>query len=204
LNSPTIFLLSPAHCGGRRTATLARPEAAFDLAVRVREDGGAPLGEVFSFLSGLYFRGKMAYAKAFSRPPPGVPPTLIISCGRGLLSPETRVRLADLSEFAEVDVNGANGRYTAPLLSDLRALAGGLPEGTRVVLLGSIATTKYVEVMLSVLGDRLHFPEEFIGKGDMSRGAMMLRAAESGDELRYVVAAGALRSNAGRVRPALG
>ena len=36
-------------------------------------DGGAPIGEVFSFLSSLYFRGKLTYAQRFAAPPTGVP-----------------------------------------------------------------------------------------------------------------------------------
>ena len=43
--------------------------ATFDLAVRLRGPGGAALGEVFSFMSGLYFRGKLAYARTFPAPP---------------------------------------------------------------------------------------------------------------------------------------
>ena len=60
-----VFLLSPASCHGERARLLLRDEACFDLALRLRGEG-APLGEVFSFLSGLYFRGKLAYARAFA------------------------------------------------------------------------------------------------------------------------------------------
>ena len=65
-----IFLLSPASCGGKRAALLFNDRAEFDIARRVREGTGAPLGEVFSFLSGLYFRGKITYARAFQNAPP--------------------------------------------------------------------------------------------------------------------------------------
>src|SRR5438132_13806102 len=54
-----IFLLSPAHSGSERAKMLLSDRAHFDLAVKVRH-GGAPLGEVYAFLSGLYFRGKLA------------------------------------------------------------------------------------------------------------------------------------------------
>ncbi|HEY6929256.1 MAG TPA: hypothetical protein VJA66_06235, partial [Thermoanaerobaculia bacterium] len=63
-----IFLLSPASCSGARARMLLRRQARFPLAERVRRPEGAPLGEVFSFLSGLYFRGKHTYAQAFARP----------------------------------------------------------------------------------------------------------------------------------------
>jgi hypothetical protein len=54
------------------------------------------------------------------------------------------------------------------------------------VLLGSIASGKYVELLTSVLGRRLLFPGDFVGRGDMSRGGLMLRCAREGRELRYV------------------
>src|SRR5690606_20239197 len=60
-----VFLLSPAHCGGRRAQLLLNEAAEFPLAQRIRSPEGAPLGEVFSFLSGLYFRGKLTYARRF-------------------------------------------------------------------------------------------------------------------------------------------
>ncbi len=57
--------------------------------------------------------------------------------------------------------------------------------GLEVVLLGSVATGKYVDVLLEALGDRLVFPIEFLGRGDMSRGAMLLRAVREERELEY-------------------
>ncbi len=57
----------------------------------------------------------------------------------------------------------------------------------RIVLLGSVATAKYLDVLSGVFGDRLSFPSDFVGRGDMSRGALMLRAAAAGAELEYVV-----------------
>ncbi len=193
---PTIFLLSPAHCGGRRAATLFRSGASFDLARRVRVAGGAPLGEVFSYLSGLYFRGKLIYATHFSRAPMSTAGVQIITSSRGLLAPSARIKLDDLAEFAEVEVDPANPRYADPLLADLRAMAAALPTRCRIVLLGSIATSKYVDPLSSVFGDRLCFPESFIGIGDMSRGAILLRSAAAGVELTYQPATGALRSRA--------
>lgn len=194
MSAPTIFLLSPAHSGGKRAALLARPEAAFPLAERLRSDAGAPIGEVFSFLSGLYFRGKMAYAVRFAAPPPGLPGALVITTNRGLLATSTPIRPADLAGFAEVPVDLRDPRYREPLEGDVRRLARAAPTGSRIVLLGSIATTKYVELLLSELRGRLCFPEPFVGMGDMQRGALMLRAAERGEELPYTAAAGVLRA----------
>src|SRR5690606_12169773 len=81
-----VFLLSPASCGGRRAQLLLREAADFPLARRLRSDG-APLGEVFSFLSGLYFRGKLTYATRFARPPQGVRGVHVITTSSGLLDP---------------------------------------------------------------------------------------------------------------------
>ena len=72
-----VFILSPASCAGQRARLVFNASARFDLAVRLRSPEGAALGDVFSFLSGLYFRGKLAYARAFAAPPPGVPFTAV-------------------------------------------------------------------------------------------------------------------------------
>lgn len=192
----SIFLLSPAHCGGRRAELLMRPEASFELVERFRASSGASLGEVFSFLSGLYFRGKIAYADRFSAPPPGMEGMLVITTNRGLLHPGTPLHPGDLAAFGSVGIDLRDERYRLPLESDVRALAAMTPADTRFVLLGSIATAKYVELLLESLGERLCFPEPFIGMGDMQRGALLLRAAERGEELPYVRASGAVRSRA--------
>jgi hypothetical protein len=175
-----VFLLSPASTSGRRAQILLRREARFDLAVRVR-NGGAPLGEVFSFLSGLYFRGKLTYANAFA-PAGGV---FIITPSDGLVPPDRLVGLSDLERFASVPIEAKQPRYRAPLLRDLGALAEAAP-GAEVVLLGSIATDKYVEPLTTAFGERVRFPSEFAGRGDMSRGGLLLRCVEESRELAYV------------------
>ncbi|HMH26912.1 MAG TPA: hypothetical protein VK542_10055 [Gemmatimonadaceae bacterium] len=181
-----IFLLSPASSGGKRAALLLNDRAAFDIAKRVRSDEGAPLGEVFSFLSGLYFRGKLTYARAFASPPPSETSGVhLITATDGLWSPTKRVTLSDLERFATVPIDAKEPLYRLPLERDAERLAGSVGEGCEVVLLGSIATRKYVDVLEPIFGDRLLFPMEFIGHGDMARGAMLLKRAASGDELTY-------------------
>ena len=172
-----IFLLSPAHCGGERARLVFNPDARFDLAQRLRAAPGAPLGEVFSFLSGLYFRGKLAYAQAFARPPAGRPGVLVITPTDGLVLAEEPVDFERLRRFAEVDIAVANARYMEPLLRDARRLAEALDARCDVVLLGSIATPKYLEPLLAAFGERLRFPADFVGRGDMSRGGLLLRCA---------------------------
>lgn len=232
--APRIFLLSPANCSGRR-GTLLRTHAARgggegpvgtvrELAARLAGEG-APVGEVFAFISGLYFRGKLTYARAFTAS------ALVITPSRGLLGPDTLISLEQLEEFAATSVDPENARYRAPLERDLvrllvspgseapdapvaRGASGATAgaTGTRtakrtrthamepasgapaeVVLFGSIATGKYVDVLLPHLADRLMLPEAFIGRGDMSRGGLMLRAAAAREELHYIPVAGAIR-----------
>jgi hypothetical protein len=178
-----VFLLSPAHCGGRRAAILLRPGASSPLALRLRS-GTLTLGEAFSFMSGLYFRGKLAYAQAFGQGPDAE--SLVITPTRGLQQPDTLVTVALLEEFAGTDIAAGDRRYRAPLERDLADLSTRLADVARVILLGSIASDKYVDVLAPVLGERLHYPPSFIGRGDMSRGGLLLRSAASGVELEYV------------------
>ena len=187
-----VFLLSPAHCGGKRAGYLLNDSATFELARRVREAQGATLADVFTFLSGLYFRGKVAYSTAFAAPPTGVAGSLVITTNRGLVPADTRISVADLRDMGGVDIECDDPRYRWPLARDARTLAKR-GDVDQVILLGSVATGKYVDVLLDALGDRLHFPAEFVGRGDMSRGGLMLRCATEGRELTYVPVAGAVR-----------
>ena len=188
-----IFLLSPAHCGGLRARMVLSERASFDLALRVRDGVGAPLGEVFSFLSGLYFRGKLAYARAFGNPSDGRAGVFVITPTDGLRPADEPIDLARLQRFATVDIDGDDPRYRGPLDRDVQRLARRIGPGGEVVLLGSIATGKYVEPLLAVLGERLRFPVEFVGRGDMSRGGLLLRSARAGTELTYVGVRDAVR-----------
>ena len=179
-----IFLLSPALCSGRRATFIRRPEAAFPAALSLRA-GTLSIGDAFAFLSGLYFRGKLAYARRFARPWPGVAGLLVITPTRGLQVADAPMDEALLDEFAAVDIAADEPRYLRPLAHDLEQLARHVPTGARVVLLGSIATPKYAAPLARAFGDHLHFPAAFVGRGDMSRGALMLRHAAAGEELDY-------------------
>jgi len=187
-----IFLLSPAYAGGKRARMILSERAQFDLARKLRSKHGATIGEVFTFLSGLYFRGKIAYATAFARPPRATPGVLVITPTRGLINARTRIHVDDLREFATVDIHQSDPRYRLPIERDARRLSTQLSAQSEVVLLGSIATSKYVEVLLANFGERLRFPPEFVGRGDMSRGGLMLRCAADGQELSYIPLAGAV------------
>jgi hypothetical protein len=182
-----IFLLSPASCGGKRAALLFNERAEFDIARRVRQQPGAPLGDVFSFLSGLYFRGKLTYAREFQNPPPRKAPGIqVITPTDGLYSPGSLVTLKDLERFASVPIEADDSRYRYPLERDAGKIAERIGPKCEVVLLGSVATGKYVDVLLPIFGDRLVFPKEFVGHGDMARGGLLLQRAASGAELSYI------------------
>ena len=79
-----------------------------------------------------------------------------------------------------------------PIERDARDLATKLPDQSEVILLGSVATRKYVDVLLANFGERLRFPADFVGRGDMSRGGLMLRRAADRQELSYIPVAGAI------------
>jgi hypothetical protein len=192
--SSRVFLLSPARTDGQRAKILLNPNASFPLAIALREPDGISVGEAFSFLSGLYFRGKVAYANAFANPPAGAPRSLVITTDRGLMLPDARVRRDDLVAFSKVDLAAGDERFLAPLRRDAEALAQTMDcNADCVVLLGSIATGKYTDTLIDVFGERLVFPVEFVGRGDMSRGGLMLRCAREGRELEYASVAGAVR-----------
>ena len=173
----TIFLLSPAYCGGRRAGILLNPRSPAVTSQALRA-GTLSLGGAFAFMSGLYFRGKLAYAERFGR-------ALVITPTRGLQPPSLPFNLALLREFAVGDVSLESPIYRAALERDIEAMARKLTRGSQVVLLGSVASGKYVDVLLPILGDRLRYPTAFVGRGDMSRGGLMLRSAASGNELEY-------------------
>jgi hypothetical protein len=194
---PRVFLLSPANCNGPRAKQVLSPNARFALAEELRSKRGAMLGDVFMFISGLYFRGKLTYAIRFAAPPETGNP--VIGCGvhiitptAGLRSPDTFVTQKAIRGFATGDVHQDNAAYRRPLERSARTLAAEIGSTCDVVLLGSIASPKYVDVLLGIFGDRLRFPVAFVGRGDMSRGGLLLRQAREGTELEYVPVRGAV------------
>jgi hypothetical protein len=173
---------------------ILNPGAEFPLARALHAPGGAPLGAVFSFVSGLYFRGKATYATAFARPPEDAQAgALVLSAGEGLRSLDERVTASRLASWADVEIDEDNPDFTRPLENDAAALERAHGATTRFLLLGSVATEKYVQPLTRVFGDHLLFPCDFVGRGDMSRGALMLAAVRAGTELVYEPVEAALR-----------
>ena len=186
--SHRVFLLSPANCRGRRAQLVLSPRAAFPVASRLRTDG-VPIGELFAFMSGLYFRGKITYAEKFGR-------AFVITPDQGLVPADTPITTHVLVRFAGAEISLDNPGYRAPLETTARALAAAAGDDAEFVLLGSVASEKYVQVLSAIFGRRLVFPPAFVGRGDMSRGGLLLRAAAAAQELEYVPVLGAVRHGA--------
>jgi hypothetical protein len=172
------------------------PNATFALAAALRSADGAPLGDFFSFISGLYFRGKLTYARRFARPPDPANPLVgagvhVITPNAGLRRPDTLVTHDAVRAFARGDIDADNTKYRRPLEAGARMLLAEIGPDCDVVLLGSVASPKYVTVLTAIFGDRLLFPIDFVGRGDMSRGGLLLRQAREGVELAYVPVIGA-------------
>lgn len=194
---PRLFLLSPANCNGTRGTQALSPRANSDVARKLRSTEGIAIGELFSFVSGLYFRGKLTYARRFAVPPERGNPIVgngvhVITPNAGLRSPETRVTADAVRRFLGQDIDADNTAYRRPLEQSALALRREAGE-CDVVLLGSIASPKYVDALLDIFGASLHFPVDFVGRGDMSRGGLLLRHAAADVELPYVPVAGAIR-----------
>jgi hypothetical protein len=186
-----VFLLSPANVTGKRAKMLLNPEAQFELAQRLHTGNGLPLGEAFAFMSGLYFRGKLAYARAFARPPDGCGGVLVITSNRGLGSADELITAEQLRAFSDVPIDIADERYHDPLVRDATALAIACSTKFSIVLLGSVASGKYLAHLLPIFGKRLMFPQEFVGRGDMSRGGLLLRCVAANRLLTHIPVAGA-------------
>lgn len=184
-----IFLLSPANLNGLRAKQLASPRAKFATALRYQSEAGVPIADAFAFMSALYFRGKIAYAQHFAHPSPliGGDGIFVITSGYGLVPPDWRLNEERLKRMKKVDVDASSRSYTKPLKEHAHLLAKALEQDPEalVILLGSVATGKYVDVLRPILGERLRFPKVFAGLGDMARGGLMLRAVRENRELTY-------------------
>ncbi len=190
-------MLSPARLDGQRGKQLFQPVTLFPVAKALRTREGCPIGDVFRFVSGLYFRGKLAYGNAFARPPENAAwmgnGALVITQNRGIVPVQTRVCLAHLESFASTDIHANEPSFRKPFARDAQLVSDAVGAEGEVVLLGSIASAKYVEVLLEVFGSRLLFPSDFVGRGDMSRGGLLLRSVEAKKELDYLPVLGAVR-----------
>jgi hypothetical protein len=187
-SNPNIFLLSPADASGRRGQMLLNPKSQFELAQRLRTSG-ITLGEAYSFMSSLYFRGKLSYAATFANQTHDQPSIQIITPTRGLLSPHTTLNLSDLSDLGLERILEKNPRYRDPLERDLRKLSESLGTEGKVIFLGSLGTKRYIPLLKEILGNRILVPRDFLGMGNMKRGAVLLRCVREHRQLSYVTLA---------------
>jgi hypothetical protein len=110
----------------------------------------------------------------------------VITSDAGLVNPDDFLSLARLKTLGDVPIDLLEPRYTAPLQASVTWLKRNISSDCEIVLLGSIATNKYAEILVQAFGPRLLFPCDFIGRGDMSRGGLLLRAVKADKELEYV------------------
>jgi hypothetical protein len=157
------------------------PRANFEAAELYRSPDGVPVALAFAFMSSLYFRGKITYAATFAKPED----IYIIAPGFGFVPPHWTITPERMKVLQRTEVDARKRNYRKPLKRDARELAARL-EDAQVVLLGSVASGKYVDILLPVFAERLKFPAAFAGLGDMSRGGLLLRAAKANRELEYV------------------
>ena len=146
---------APGGCSGRTADPIWR---------NVSAGPARALGDVFSFLSALYFRGKLAYAQAFSCPPSDCPGIFIVTPTAGLVPHDTLIRLPKLRGFSRVPIHVKNRLYYSSLRRTAKKLASRIGSDCEVVLLGSLASRKYLEILSPIFGSRLIIPAEFIGR----------------------------------------
>src|SRR5947209_15837208 len=179
--SQTIFLLSPANLSGLRARQLTSPRSSFETARMYQSPEGVPIALAFAFMSALYFRGKIAYALQFAEPED----IFVIAPGFGLVPADWRITADRMKVLAKTEVDVRKRNYRKPLERDALQLAENAAADAQIVLLGSVASGKYVDILWPIFGERLVFPSMFAGLGDMSRGGLLLRAARADRELEY-------------------
>jgi hypothetical protein len=135
----------------------------------------------------------MAYSRQFANPPRGVAGSYVITTNCGLIPPQTKFTMPELQALSKNQIDLTDKHYCRTLRCSAEDIAGKLTKQCDVVLLGSIATGKYVDLLLQVFDHRLLFPIDFVGRGDMSRGGLMLRCAADNTELEYGLVRGAVR-----------
>jgi hypothetical protein len=117
----------------------------------------------------------------------------VITPNAGLRAADMPITVESCRGFAATSIDLASPRYRKPLEQGAHALLEAVGPDTDIVLLGSIASGKYVDLLQPIFGDKLLFPPTFVGRGDMSRGGLMLRCVTAGIELEYAPVAGAVR-----------
>ena len=184
-----IFLLSPATAHGPKASTLVEDPPRTPAARRLQTPGGMTLGALFTHLSGLYFTGKLAYARQFANPPStlAVRGVHVVTFTHGLLDPDTAVDLDMLRRFRAAGATEFDTVSRVALEASARSLAEVLGEvRCDVVLLGSVHSTKYTEILEPIFGERLRVPRDLVRRGHLQRGGLLLECVEARRELDYI------------------
>ena len=134
---------------------LLNPGANFELAAKLRA-GAATLGEVYSFISGLYFRGKVAYSDAFGSAPQDLPPAVVIVQGLGLLPLQTLMTAEKLTAAGAVSIERDHIAYRTALLRDAKAVKSASGASCQFVLLGMTAQYDLISALSHHLVNALH------------------------------------------------
>jgi hypothetical protein len=132
----TFFLLSPASLNGLRAKQLTSPRAKFELAQQYRTEEGVAIADAFAFMSALYFRGKIAYARAFA----ATDSIFVITPGYGLVPPDWRITEERMKRMRRTDIDVASRNYVRPLREHARELAANCGDDARVGRRGGVAT----------------------------------------------------------------
>ncbi len=151
-----IFLLSPANARESEGQRLLHSTAPSELAVRLRQSG-VRLGDVYQHISSLYFRGKLSTHQVSA-----IPLSRLRACryitGTGLMLPETLIRFDEFRQLSAISIDASNERYRQSLIADLMRLREMAGVHVDIILLGSIATSKYVDPIANVFGERVLVP----------------------------------------------
>ena len=184
-----VFLLSPATAHGPKASTLVEDPPRTPAARRLHMPGGMTLGALFTHLSGLYFTGKLAYAREFANAPSGLGSRGIhvVTFTHGLLDPETMVDPDMLRLFRAAGTSEPGGMQREQLEASARELARALGDTEcDVILLGSVHSTKYTEILEPIFGERLRVPRDLVRRGHLQRGGLLLECVQSRRELDYI------------------
>ena len=174
---PRVFLLSPAHLGGERARILMRPEASFDLAARVREKRRCArrrdlrVSERALLPRQAHLRGRVrgGAASPRSRRPTSSPPTAGWPPCTSASITRARPRWAASTSTARRGLSqAARARRQEAGEADRRRRGGAARLG------GVDEVHRRARARCS--SARLVCPVDFVGRGDMSRGSLMLQA----------------------------
>lgn len=179
----TLFLLSPANLGGERARLLTSAQARFPAAARYRQ-GGLTIGEAFAWISSLYFRAKLHYARRFGSLATGSA-VLVIAPGFGLVPEDWPLSSDRWRRLRRVPVDPRRPAFRRPLATACDELRQRLSADDRIVFLGGLSAERYLSVLGPALGPHLLIPRDFVSRGQMQRGSLLLRAIRDDEELVY-------------------